>query len=179
MALKTKKRAPSDILKKGVKTKNRRNAQLPPQLHSSESEELGLDDEEPSLHDVVKMLEDITTGQAKTNARVDSLTAHMVTPGAKSDAQPGPSHATSEGRQPLVATVDEHHQFHVMEEQVHRRICQCIKAEGDQELHIQPRKTHKGTSGKLRTADITVITQIVWPMNSYIPVQRNQLFMRI
>ena len=34
---------------------------------------------------------------------------------------------------------------------------------GELETQTPPRKEHKGTCGKLRTADTTVINQIMWP----------------
>ena len=135
--------------------------QPPPQLHTQNSEELGLDDEEPSLCDVVKMLGDITTGLANTNALVDSLAAHVVTPGATPDAQPRTSRLTAKGGIPLASAVDDPDRFHTMEEEVHLRIPQRLNAAqpvylpitdddstGDPEDHTQPRRQHNSTSGK-------------------------------
>ena len=122
MAPKTKKTIPPphNTLKKGGKVKTRRKSLPPPQLHTSESEELGLDEEEPSLRDVIKMLGDST--------RVDTLSAHVVVPRPAPDTQPSSSHLSAEGSLPLTATVDDDDQFHGMEEQVHLRISQHLNA---------------------------------------------------
>ena len=106
MAPKSKKTATPNTQKKGGKAKIRRKRQPLPQLHNSHSEALGLNDEEPHLHDVVKMLEDITTGLANTSTRVNGLTAHQVTLGATPDVQPGPSCVTAEGGPLLPPSMD-------------------------------------------------------------------------
>ena len=64
------------------------------------------------------MLGDITTALAKTHARVDSLAVHMVTPGATPATQASRSHVTADRGPPIPATIDEHEQFHGLEERV-------------------------------------------------------------
>ena len=76
----------------------------------------------------------------------------------------------------MVAVKDDQDQFHGMEEQVCCRIIQHLrgtqpaylpttdeKSESEDQAPAQPRKKYKGTSSKLRTADTTVMNQVIWP----------------
>ena len=56
--------------------KNRRKAQIQPQLHSAE--ELSSPDERSALNDVIQALGTLTTALATTNAKMDSVTQHGV-----------------------------------------------------------------------------------------------------
>ena len=72
--------------------------QLPPQLHNCYSEALGLDNEEPGLRDVVRMLGNITT--SLTNTRLNSVATNVVALEALAATQPGPSHVSANGGTP-------------------------------------------------------------------------------
>ena len=75
---------------------------------------------------------------------------------------------------PMIAVDGDQDLFHGMEDQVHRRITKRLRgvpsaympttdadSRVDNAALAQPRKKHKGTSGKLRTADTTVVNQVV------------------
>ena len=67
----------------------------------------GLDYEEPSLRDVMKMLGNITTKLATHEARMDNISSHMVVPVVVADVQPGPSRDTAKRGCPMVAIQDD------------------------------------------------------------------------
>ena len=78
MPKKNKKANPSNTPKKGEKIKNRRHAQPPPQLPDSDMEALGLNDDEPHLRDVMKMLGNITTKLATHKVQMDNISSHVA-----------------------------------------------------------------------------------------------------
>ena len=127
MALKTKRINTPDTQKKGGKVKNRRRTQPPPPLPNPQLEVLGLDDKEPNLRDVMKMLGSITTKLDAHDVRMDNIASHVVIPGAMADVQPGHSHDATKGDYHRVAVPDYQDQFHGMEEQVHRRVVECLR----------------------------------------------------
>ena len=78
---------------------------------------MGLDDDEPNLRDVIKILGTITTKLAAHDARMNDLASQADALAVTMEVQPGPSHNFS---QPWVAVLVGQNQFNSMEEQVHR-----------------------------------------------------------
>ena len=120
------------------------------------------------------MLGNITTKLAAQEVRMHDLTSHVVVLGVAVDVQPGPSHYTAERGRLMIAVKVDQDLFHRMEEQVHHSITERLKgvppaylpttdndSGADDTAPVQPRKKHKGTSSKLRTADTTVVNQVV------------------
>ena len=124
----------------------------------------------------MKMLGNITTKHAAHEVRMDDIASRMVVPGDMADAQPGPSHEATKEDHPRLTVPDDQDQFHGIEEQVCCRVSEHLRRSlptylpttdddsgAENEVPTQPRKKDKGTLGKLRTADTTVINQVTWP----------------
>ena len=69
-------------------------------------EALGLDNEEPSLRDAMKILGNINTKLAAHEARMDDISSNVIALGVVANVQPGLDFDTAEKGCPTVAVQD-------------------------------------------------------------------------
>ena len=144
-----------------------RKSQPPPLFPTQHREaDLGHDIDELMLMDVMTVLGSINCMLAAHNIRLDEMSAQEVPLPATDEQVPGTSCATVETRDT----------FDGMEEAVRCKVADRLRRtmpayvvntddnSVDEEMTSpQPKKHHKAVSGKLRTADNTVVKQITWP----------------
>ena len=136
---------------------------------------MGLDEEEPTLKDVMLTLGNINSRLTAHDTRVDEMAIPEVLV-TTDERQQGPSHDATERGCPKVAMLEPHDAFNGMEEVVRCKVADHLRgamlsylmtmdddlADEEQNMAQHP-KCQKAVSGKLHTADNTAINHITWP----------------